>query len=706
MRRCGLLSSTATVGISDLTEDNPYKEVAEVLGDVPVPCTDVSDGSKNTYIVRSSSEFQAENDPCYLEKCYPDLLPFGRGGYGEERRIPISRQVLLRYMLNLSTRQFQHVDFLFPNYDIVCRKNMFNKAMASTRLPSRSIGVNGETLSKGEVFGQISAVDIQNAAEFKRQCAASAAIGKPMPPVPKSVNGLAVDFFTQLKAVSSPIQHSQAAAATNRLDMHASMNNEGKPDVWLTYCPKDSCSFEVACYALSEEARKKFGNQIPPIEYRLSVIGKQPVAPALHFEHIEDVFFEKIVGWDIKEGRPLKSGGLFDVPKVFVRVVEEQGRLTLHLHCLLWLAGHRNVHTQIQRDIEIRNSAKLLPPFEVNLEEFSESTTNLDTCNKQSGAFECNNSPQENTGIDETDNTAKRLSRNISSFCVAELSLPDTERNLVGQCINSNCNGAVELKNKETVLSKMRQRIKIDATEIKCLKCFICHSSYSCSEIIDALLEHGFQRCHGRSKLTNEEVENLIWRGLPKKPTSGDAIENDKWLLNLSSIEAAVNIHDWRHRASCFKNCRKTCRYSIPYAPNSTTEVVPIFSSSEDDTKNTVEKINIFLRRRAPFLFTTEFNEPIMAVLNCNNCTRYVDDQKVGFYLGLYTTKHGTENEKILADTMRALSAHETKNQQKIKDKLVERTPFSLGLNLLLLLIWFDRNFRKWIRVAFSARIA
>ena len=124
MRRCGLLSSTATVGISDLTEDNPYKAVAEVLGDVPVPCTDVSDGSKNTYIVRSSSEFQAENDPCYLEKCYPDLLPFGRGGYGEERRIPISRQVLLRYMLNLSTRQFQHVDFLFPNYDIVCRKNV------------------------------------------------------------------------------------------------------------------------------------------------------------------------------------------------------------------------------------------------------------------------------------------------------------------------------------------------------------------------------------------------------------------------------------------------------------------------------------------------------------------------------------------------------------------------------------------------------
>ena len=237
----------------------------------------------------------------------------------------------------------------------------------------------------------------------------------------------------------------------------------------------------------------------------------------------------------------------------------------------------------------------------------------------------------------------------------------------------------------ETVLAKMRQRMKTDAIENPCLSCSICHSSYTCSEIIAALLEHGFQRCYGRSKLTTEEVDNLIWCGLPKKPQNNNSLENDRWLLNLASVEAAVNIHDWRHRASCFKNSRTACRYSIPYTPNSATEVIPILqSTSEDGDIGDVEKLNIFLRRRAPFLFVPEFNEPIMAVLNCNNCTRYVEDQKVGFYLGLYTTKHGTENEKVLADTMRALSSYENKNQKKQQEEPVERTPFSLGLGRLL----------------------
>jgi hypothetical protein len=47
----------------------------------------VADNNENMNIVRSS-----EDDPCYLEKCYTILLPFGIGGYGEFRKIPISQQ--------------------------------------------------------------------------------------------------------------------------------------------------------------------------------------------------------------------------------------------------------------------------------------------------------------------------------------------------------------------------------------------------------------------------------------------------------------------------------------------------------------------------------------------------------------------------------------------------------------------------------------
>lgn len=105
------------------------------------------------------------------------------------------------------------------------------------------------------------------------------------------------------------------------------------------------------------------------------------------------------------------------------------------------------------------------------------------------------------------------------------------------------------------ILEDYRKRVKVDATKVPCLSCFICLSYFTCSDVITALLEHGYQRYYGRQKPTNAEVENLIWTGLPQNPRNGDLLQIDRWLLNLASIEAAVNIHDWRHRESCFKNC-------------------------------------------------------------------------------------------------------------------------------------------------------
>ncbi|EFX68055.1 hypothetical protein DAPPUDRAFT_114909 [Daphnia pulex] len=181
----------------------------------------------------------------------------------------------------------------------------------------------------------------------------------------------------------------------------------------------------------------------------------------------------------------------------------------------------------------------------------------------------------------------------------------------------------------------MRKRVKIDAIEVPCLSCSVFVSSFTFFDVISALQEHGYQQCYARPKLTNAEVENLIWTGLPKK-------------------------------------------------------VMPIMTSTsrnsyeEDTINNIVEKLNIYLRRRAPVLFVLEFNESIMAVLNCNNSVRYVEDQKIGFYLVLYTTKHGTENEKSLAETMRSLTVHENKIRTQTEENSTQRSFFPLRLGKIL----------------------
>lgn len=73
-----------------------------------------------------------------------------------------------------------------------------------------------------------------------------------------------------------------------------------------------------------------------------------------------------------------------------------------------------------------------------------------------------------------------------------------------------------------------------------------------------------------------------------------------------------------------------------------------------------------------------------MAVLNCNNCVRSVEDKKIGFYLVLYTTKHGTENEKSLEETMRSLTVHENKIRKQTEENSTQRSLFSLRLGKLL----------------------
>ena len=151
----------------------------------------------------------------------------------------------------------------------------------------------------------------------------------------------------------------------------------------------------------------------------------------------------------------------------------------------------------------------------------------------------------------------------------------------------------------------------------------------------------------------------------------------DRWLLNLAYIQMHVNAHDWKHRGSCFKNGRKTSRYNTPYTPNQETTVEPVFAvatepkitsvlptSSTSNQSSEIDEIlhlNITLRKRCPFLLLTDCNPRLMAALNCNNCTRYVENQKVSLYYGAYDSKHSGENEKALAEVIRSLNSYEAK---------------------------------------------
>ena len=276
-----------------------------------------------------------------------------------------------------------------------------------------------------------------------------------------------------------------------------------------------------------------------------------------------------------------------------------------------------------------------------------------------------------------------KITATSDQFIVGELLLPVEEMEVATRCPLTGCKGQLVVLNNEIILD-LRKKAKNNRTqELDALRCSKCSESCSVSSRIEAALEHGYQRCFGRKRLNEEEVRELIWKGLPPKPENCSAFENDRWLLNLSSVQVLVNMHDWKHRNSCFKSGRTSCRYKIPQVPIEETSALPIIaktdSTSEDNAYNwlspkasqteDVTQLVIDVKKRPIFIFLTDCNQVVLSALTCNNCVRYVQDQKVSLYYGAYASKHNQENEKSLTELMRCLTVYEKRRIARMQNE-------------------------------------
>lgn len=165
------ISATVTIGAD---KDDANKRVAEML------CgEDASEKQTQpkTYAVRPMQEFASDSSLDYLESHYPELFPFGRGGFGEIRKKRLSRAAILKRLLNLSERQFQQSDFVLPCYDLVTKLSMKQSAFIRAKLPSYQIGSDGIRLAKAEAFGKVSLEDMKLVGEYKKACALAATKG-------------------------------------------------------------------------------------------------------------------------------------------------------------------------------------------------------------------------------------------------------------------------------------------------------------------------------------------------------------------------------------------------------------------------------------------------------------------------------------------------------------------------------------------------
>ncbi|KAJ3484804.1 hypothetical protein NLI96_g5383 [Meripilus lineatus] len=149
------------------------------------------------------------------------------------------------------------------------------------------------------------------------------------------------DLLDHIDHISGRINGSTASKKYCRHQIHSLIFEKGMPVFFITFSPVDFknpiCLF--LCGQKLDLSQDHF--VLPPRAERLSLIAENPAACSRFFHLMVQLFISVIL-------RPGRSDGIFGAHSAHYGMVEEQGRLTLHLHLLLWIRGCK--HPQMIRD--------------------------------------------------------------------------------------------------------------------------------------------------------------------------------------------------------------------------------------------------------------------------------------------------------------------------------------------------------------------
>lgn len=167
----------------------------------------------------------------------------------------------------------------------------------------------------------------------------------------------------------------------------------------------------------------------------------------------------------------------------------------------------------------------------------------------------------------------EKLARNIDTFIQGELQLLAEEMEFVMRCPYCHTAPIQVYFNADLEVARTPGK----EFERKILSCKECNKKVSVTHQVQKALKHCYNRLN-KPQPSQAEIDNLIWQTLRKKETCYTKDELDHWMLDFACIQLSVNLHDWRHRKSCFKTGRTKCRSGIPSLPRNRTEMIAVFT--------------------------------------------------------------------------------------------------------------------------------
>ena len=253
-------------------------------------------------------------NPHLYPQMFPWLFPYGLGGVGSVARLADHEHK--KRLLMYHDKRFQ-VDPNFPfvafsheqvktattNSFLLAEKRIFNE------ISGRLLSIDGnalnsliERMSKNEYTEPVT--------DAEKQC---------------------FQIIKDLDHVSGTVKGSNTSKKWMRNEIWSLVAHCGAPFWYITLSPADVKHPICLYYAGSEEV---FEPKILPYDERLRRICNNPVACARFFHFVVMTFITDVLGVGVSHM------GLYGHTKAYYGTVEQQGRLSLHLHLLLWIKGN------------------------------------------------------------------------------------------------------------------------------------------------------------------------------------------------------------------------------------------------------------------------------------------------------------------------------------------------------------------------------
>lgn len=162
------------------------------------------------------------------------------------------------------------------------------------------------------------------------------------------------ELLTFVDHVAGHVKGSNTTRKYQRNEIRSLIYAKGTPTFFLTFAPADYKN--PICLSFCGESINLLETRpaLPGSDDRLRAIANNPVGAARFFDHVVKLFITCI----LRHGST--SPGLFGESECYYGTVEAQGRLTLHLHTLIWIK-----HSLSPQDIRDRILAD--PVFETRL---------------------------------------------------------------------------------------------------------------------------------------------------------------------------------------------------------------------------------------------------------------------------------------------------------------------------------------------------